>query len=466
MKTESGITAHRETPSRVPGIEKLNGSSVGQLLKIVDQDDPWNEDSSTLASLRLEAIRQRFAEHREQIPALRQRANTVGVNEISSIEDLVPLLFAHTTYKSYPESFLTDAKWDRLLMWLKTVTATQLNVALDDVNSVDDFIEAVEASGVHLSFSSGTDSKVSFLAESSDDYERAAYLSARLFGWPGTPVSLTNDYIYFNMITSHNHHSDAGRRDYLAVPGETYRFDSIRLDDISSLTALRRRIASSDALPQEIVDYERNVAERSARVNARAEELVRLLDTHRTDPILVTGAWNLAWRVVEAAQAMGVAGGGFSSASLMQLGGGAKGATMPATYKEDILAWFNGVQLRQIYGMIEISSGARMCEARRYHPAPWIQLLMLDESGTHFMPLDEEGTTTGRVAYFDCLFDGRWGGIVSGDHATARFGQCLCGRPGPTIDDSIMRYSELTGAADTKLTCSAAVDSYIRGIVS
>ncbi|WP_045875718.1 hypothetical protein [Pseudofrankia sp. DC12] len=35
---------------------------------------------------------------------LAQRAKAEGVEEIRSAADLVPLLFPHTTYKSYPES--------------------------------------------------------------------------------------------------------------------------------------------------------------------------------------------------------------------------------------------------------------------------------------------------------------------------------------------------------------------------
>jgi hypothetical protein len=30
----------------------------------------------------------------------------------------VPLLFAHTVYKSYPPSFVEKGRWDRLLQWL------------------------------------------------------------------------------------------------------------------------------------------------------------------------------------------------------------------------------------------------------------------------------------------------------------------------------------------------------------
>ena len=36
--------------------------------------------------------------------------------------DIVPLLFAHTAYKSYPEGWLVEQKWDRMGRWLDTVS--------------------------------------------------------------------------------------------------------------------------------------------------------------------------------------------------------------------------------------------------------------------------------------------------------------------------------------------------------
>ena len=34
--------------------------------------------------------------------------------------DVVPLLFVHSAYKSYPENWLMEKKWDRLGRWLDT----------------------------------------------------------------------------------------------------------------------------------------------------------------------------------------------------------------------------------------------------------------------------------------------------------------------------------------------------------
>ena len=62
----------------------------------------------------------------------------------------------------------------------------------------------------------------------------------------------------------------------------------------------------------------------------------------------------------------------------------------------------------------------------------------------------------------DLGWDGHWGGIIGGDWITVDYGRCGCGRPGPTIEDSVERYSDRIGADDDKLNCAAALDMYVR----
>ena len=38
----------------------------------------------------------------------------------------MPLLFSHTVYKSYPQSFVTKGRWDRLLAWYDSLAAQSL----------------------------------------------------------------------------------------------------------------------------------------------------------------------------------------------------------------------------------------------------------------------------------------------------------------------------------------------------
>ena len=74
-----------------------------QLLEmILDPDAAYDQPASDIAALQLRAAQELFDERRTQIPLLARRAEEAGVTRIASLADVVPLLFAHTVYKSYP----------------------------------------------------------------------------------------------------------------------------------------------------------------------------------------------------------------------------------------------------------------------------------------------------------------------------------------------------------------------------
>ena len=93
-----------------------------ELLDSITRVDRYDRSPAELRPLRLEAARELFKERIEQIPVLRRRAQDSGVTEIRRLADLVPLLFSHTVYKSYPVALVEEKKWDRLLQWLKTLS--------------------------------------------------------------------------------------------------------------------------------------------------------------------------------------------------------------------------------------------------------------------------------------------------------------------------------------------------------
>src|ERR1700722_3997308 len=89
-----------------------------ELLDSITHADRYDRSPAELRPLRLEAARELFKERIEQIPVLRRRAQDSGVREGGHFADLVPLLFSHTLYKSYPVALVEQGEWDRLLQWL------------------------------------------------------------------------------------------------------------------------------------------------------------------------------------------------------------------------------------------------------------------------------------------------------------------------------------------------------------
>jgi hypothetical protein len=94
------------------------GAAADRLTRLVDAPDRFNIPFSELAAAQIAALNERFQERKDRIKLLAHRAREAGITEVHSRADMVPLLLPHTAYKSYPESFLIEGKWDRLSKWI------------------------------------------------------------------------------------------------------------------------------------------------------------------------------------------------------------------------------------------------------------------------------------------------------------------------------------------------------------
>src|SRR5690606_16637594 len=107
-----------------------------------------------------------FQQRREQVPVLRQRAGAEGIGKVRFLEDLVPLMFPHTIYKSYPASLVDNGRWTQLNRWLSSVSSRPIDVDVSGVETVDDWMDRLGEAGHFVSQSSGTTGKSSFLVKS------------------------------------------------------------------------------------------------------------------------------------------------------------------------------------------------------------------------------------------------------------------------------------------------------------
>src|ERR1700704_2202004 len=109
-------------------------SAISELMTVMLTDDPFAVDGrDDYAQLRLAGATEAFVGQRPRVRALDLRASDVGIERINERADLVPLLFAHSVYKSYPESFVTQGRWKNMSAWLNTVaTGAITDVDIDD----------------------------------------------------------------------------------------------------------------------------------------------------------------------------------------------------------------------------------------------------------------------------------------------------------------------------------------------
>ncbi|MBV9841079.1 MAG: hypothetical protein JOY99_06020 [Sphingomonadaceae bacterium] len=381
----------------------------------------------------------------------------------------MPLLFAHTVYKSYPESFVENGRWDRMLTWLSTLSSDDLtDIDVAGIKDADDWLDRLKANGCTVLATSGSSGKCSFLPASSEDKRLKLRHFKHATGWPEAVGE--NQYVSFwtGPIEGPNSAIEAGQfqRDLWAKPGAFYNLikEPLRITDVSAGAAFAKKMREGKATPSEMAAAEARSKEMGQRVAAGMGEFVDTLIAHRHEPIQLGGLWAQHLQIIEMAYARGVKDGEFHPASRINAGGGVKGVVLPDDYKERVRKFYGDVRYPGAYGMTEMAQVMPRCEARRYHRPPGLIWLQLDKPGEKLVSA-ESGIVEGRFAFLDLLYTGRWGGCITGDKVEIDWSEsCPCGRPGPTILDTISRYAQ-TGEED-HIGCAGTIDSYVRGAMA
>lgn len=443
--------------------EKLTG--------LITADDRYAYPAADLRHAQIEAMNERFQDRVGRIKLLALRAKEAGATEIRSLDDMVPLLFPHTAYKSYPESFLAEKKWDRLAKWLGTVSSWPITpIETTDIVDIDDWIARLEARGHFLSCSSGTTGKSAMLIASRADMDWSRRENVAAFSW-GSGVKPAQDRRIFGLAPVAAVPRNMAIRDALyaafSLPGDEpfrYPVPPITVGSITGMITLRKAIADGTALPGDILKFESIFAERQAAVDAAVGISAEALIAARKDKLYVSGMWASLYKIAEAVRAKGYGGADFHPDNTCYVGGGLKGAQLPPNYREFVFETFNirPQRVYQMYGMQEIGSSMPRCQkGGRYHVPPWLVPLVLNRDGDRLAG-EMKGQVEGRAAFFDLALDGRWGGVTSGDKVTVDFDACPCGHAGPTVLDTIARFKDLEG--DDKISCAGTVDAYVRGL--
>ncbi|RKE39113.1 hypothetical protein B0G76_5506 [Paraburkholderia sp. BL23I1N1] len=450
-------------------------SSLNRFYDLLEQDgDPFRHPDD-LRTLQLEAIRERFAQRREQIKLLSRRAAHMGIDEVRSEADMVPLLFAHQIYKSYPEQFLENGRWKHLNTWLQTLTSRPVtNVDVDGVDNVDAWIERLRGAGHHVFSSSGTSGKCSFISQTRADLDRVTASCVKL-GVYGNKL-IKRDFgkrpVFLMMPPAGAHrHIEPVLSAAVQLGGEsTLMFDEPSLASSTiAMGRMRRAIADGSAKPSAIAAFQEQATARQRHTGAMIDRFLDNLLARRDVPVLVQGNWSLHWTLAEHARRRGVANGICHRETVITTGGGLKGTNAPADFREQIIRFY-GIEPENVqnsYGMSEmIGTGPWSDLAQGYAICPWIVPFVLDKTGEKLLnPVDGKGRVEGRFAFFDLLAEGYWGGFITGDKVTIDFSpeEPTDGLQGPLIRQ-VGRYADLEEGED-KLSCAGTMESYVRGMI-
>jgi hypothetical protein len=446
-------------------------SAVEKLTSLVDDQHKYDVPHAEIKATQIEAVNERFQDRKDRIKLLGKRASDAQLTEIRSMEDMVHVLFPHTAYKSYPERFLLGGKWDKLSKWLATVSPYPIpDLDYDQIDGIDDWVEQLEEKGVFVSCSSGTSGKSAMLLASAKDMDWCRKEAVSAYSW-GSGVTPAQDRRMFGLApvasVARNRVTGAAYRAALQDSNYepfNYPVPPMTVGGMTKMVVLRKKIADGTATPSELQDYEQTSAERQKIMEKAVESSAEAIIEARNDKLHVTGMWSSLYNIARLVRDKSYSGKDFNPENSIYVGGGLKGAQLPADYREFVYATFNIAPERnyQNYSMQELQSGMPRCQqGQRYHIPPWVVPLILDKSGDNLLPVTD-GEYEGRAAFFDLSLDGRWGGVISGDKVSIDFSPCACGAKSPSIRDNIARFADLEG--DDKIGCAGTVDAYVRGV--
>jgi hypothetical protein len=438
----------------------------------------WNRLPRTeVDALQLIGLKRRFADLRDRIPMLKKLADAEGVENVEQLEDVVPLLFEHTVYKSYPPSLLEKRNFAQINRWLGKLVTPELAQALAaaDVSAcqgLDDWFETMDRAvpQLRLSHTSGTSGTLSFLPHGVREWKKICSLR-RLFVWnmegPQTPQpELHIAYPYFR----YGFLSHVRANDFIIdalLPDESHfhaAYQATLSSDALHLGAKIRaahakgtldRLEISPTLMAKKKEFDMLQADMPAHLAAFFERIATELKGKR---VYIGATWNLLHNMAKAGLARGLENV-FDADSYVATTGGAKGVVQPEGWQQDVLRFTGARRLNETYAMSEVVGGSHMrCEHGHYHFAPTVIPFLLDPETSK--PLPRAGRVTGRAAFFDLGADTRWGGFITGDEITIEWEQpCPCGWQSRYVVGPIQRYSEKNGG-DDKITCAATESAH------
>ena len=150
-----------------------------------------------LQELQTEALKMRFEDRRHRIPMLTKLAEKQNITSISEIDDVLPLLFEHTIYKSYPSFLLENGEFGKMTRWLDRLTPYDLSKVdcsgCDTIHGWLDMLSAVTE--LDPITSSGTTGTMSFTPKDRSDWRTFILGGFRIqllqtFGKPPTDADL------------------------------------------------------------------------------------------------------------------------------------------------------------------------------------------------------------------------------------------------------------------------------------
>ena len=443
-------------------------------IKLIDltKTECYSLPRESVEEIRLEVLRNRFAQLKETVPMLTHLANSQNISEIQSLEDIGPLLFRQNTYKSYPAKWLENCEFNKLTTWLGKLTATDIShIDASGCELIEDWLKLLEEeTDLLVNYSSTLGGKLTFIPRSKDDWNVFCTIwlgSIELFGDNAGDTSLKKGVDVVPILfpgpkkgyRAQNHlfrkYEEWFGDDLVVTPMDELNADLMSVAGRVATASKKGELGAVTINPKLLEMKKKIQADKEAAPKKMEDWFEYISKDCLGQRVIIYGTRNLIWDLVEKCVDRGIKGA-FSSDSVVKYGGVFPDGNEPEgwlTTTQEVLG-IPAEQFFEAYGASEVLSVLDRCENGHYHiPPTVIPYLLNPETGEL---LQRTGKSKGQLAFFDLLAENYWGGIITPDEATVNWeSDCGCGRTGQYIEGDITQLSE----AD-KINCSGTTKAH------
>jgi len=348
-------------------------------------DQVFSLERGQIERIQLAGLRKRLAELSPQLPPLKKLVESNRITALNEINDVVPLLLPHTTYKSYPLSLIDNCRFAQLTTWLNDYTTHDLSgLDVSGCQSLDEWLDVIETNtSVRVVVSSGTSGKISILPRSTVENAYAIYSNALWYSRFGDETGGVRDPyapdVYHvlpfarygrhstqNMTKIMVEHGFHGKEDQVFTLGGELSTDvlwmmgRLKKAQADGMFEQLKKTKAWQRLGGKLAEVDRNRSETSEKFYL--EVITRLKDK----TVLFKAGMNYYLALVNCAEKHGLEIR-FAPDSFLMCAGGLKRNNVSDADLERIRKAFPH-EFHESYGCSELTPGAsRLCPAGHYH---------------------------------------------------------------------------------------------------
>jgi len=375
----------------------------------------------------------------EAIPVYRRLAENLAMVDCEDVALIrTEMASSDHLFKSYPQEWMETRDYRSLTDWVARLTPARPQPALDEVETIEQWLAAMHRAGWLLNFSSGTSGHLSFSPR--EELTERAHAHFTISQWrhmQGRRPIAFEDFDGYFMVFAGGYQMISSQGYLLGKQCASASFLYPERAD-ADLTRLSVRGARTEAEAEALANFRARTGERMEAHCARIlDGMIASAQAER--PILLYAP---PFQLLDLCRRMEARGERIAPRprAVLLTGGGWKSFENERISREQLLAYtedrlgFQPHQMHEGYGQSESNSHFNRCSHGRFHVTPLVMPLLLD-ANQDLLPQGGKG----RFGFCDPFITSYPGFIISGDEVELIDQRCPCGLSGPAIVGEVSR---------------------------